>query len=85
MNKFVYHVHYYYKSIMFTVHYIAINQYLLYIIFIFILIFLFKEILVQDLFFMKYSLQSQYFELDYFCLPPLMMIDIISKARREIT
>ena len=35
--------------------------------------FFFKEILVQDHFFRKYSLHHSIFELDYLCLPPLMM------------
>ena len=37
--------------------------------------FLFKEILVQDHFYRKYSLNHKLFELDTLCLPLLMMND----------
>ena len=47
-------------------------------------LFFFKEILVQDHFFSKYLVNhNSIFELDYLCLPPLMMIiDFISSMLR---
>jgi len=46
--------------------------------------FLFKEILVQDHFYRKYSLNHKLFELDTLCLPLLMMNDgAIAMDRRQ--